>query len=125
MNSLGKKFNDYEQDFSSKTVETLQSVEVTIPAIKIRLFGDDKQKQEEWKKAWPQFPANIFWTTVSSEVPEIWGKIRIVNGKLTPNHLCLGHEFWHIVIVAVARQLNIPVEQVQEMLLNPDELINL
>ena len=105
MNKLGTLFNDYASAFSARTEGTAFDVDFTL-TVRIRLFGTDKRKNEAWEKE-HGFKGPIYFTTISTDPPQIYGDLRQVKAgthraALVVNHLSLGHEILHALRVAMA-----------------------
>jgi len=106
INRLGELFNEYHKEHLAATQESPQMEDVTL-TVRIRLYGNDLQKQMWWDRDWrskhPEW-APVQWCSVSSTPPEIWGDLRETkDGQIAINHLALGHELAHVLKLFDAR----------------------
>jgi len=83
------------QNWFTLNKETDQNIDQTI-TVRIRGFGSEKEKQEQWNKEFPQFGKVPFGVSVSSNPPQIWFNLREdKNGNIVIPYHVLGHEMVH------------------------------
>lgn len=128
INRLGELFNEYEKEFSRYTEPTRQLIDVTVP-VRVRLYGDQQQKDAAWKREHPEASGSIYFVCVSSNPIEIWGVCRKDpgTGKLCVNHLSLGHELNHAMRVALSNWTLKSEDPAVDgsLMLSPDKYLNL
>ena len=109
INRLGELFNEYHREHLKATQESPQMVDVTL-TVRIRLYGNDLQKQMWWDRDWrsknPEW-GPVQWCSVSSKPPEIWGDLRETeDGEIVINRIALGHELSHALKLLDARVMD-------------------
>ena len=96
---LGELFNRYCSAIDAVSAPTIESIDVFV-AVRIRLYGDQSQKQaafDELAKANGAVWGQVQWSTVSTTPPQIFGDLKQCGGQLMVNHLALGHELCHVL----------------------------
>lgn len=127
MNDFGDLFNKEHEAFCKRPLSG-EKLDIIV-TVRLRAYGSEEQKQEEYKRDWPQFaekslcPAGL---CISSDLIELWIDMR-KDGKYGKNILHraeLAHEFLHAVRVEISRQLGLHIEENPEKdeipLLGPD-----
>ena len=109
INRLGELFNEYHREYLSATETSEQMLDVTL-TVRVRLYGNDLQKQMWWDRDWrskhPEW-GRVQWCSVSSKPPEIWGDLRETeDGEIVINRLALGHEISHALKLLDGRVLD-------------------
>jgi len=127
MNDFGELFNKEHEAFCKRPLSG-EKIDVLV-TFRLRAYGSEEQKQEEYKRDWPQFaekgncPAGL---CISSDPIEIWVDMR-KDGKFSKNIIHraeLAHEVLHAIRIEIARQTGLHLEENPEgdenPLLSPD-----
>lgn len=99
LGKLGKLFNDSQEAYTSLSRPSKAIVDQTI-TIRIRAFGQDKDKQAAWDKEWRAYHpewGSVQQCTVSGFPIQIWTDLREVTGGLMFGTHLIGHELIHAI----------------------------
>ncbi|HHT9145628.1 MAG TPA: hypothetical protein ACFYD4_08110 [Candidatus Wunengus sp. YC61] len=105
---LGNLFNSYNAAINEASEPTDDSIDVEV-RVRIRLFGNNTQKQKAWEEYQKQIGVKwgpVSWANVSSTPQQIWGDLRKRGGEIFINKLALGHELVHSLKILDQRVMN-------------------
>lgn len=86
--TLGELTNDFNRAVDHKTEPSADYVDLDI-TVRVRLYGRNEDKQRDWKQL---FDSQVQWGMISTDPPQIFGDLRMVDGELFVNPLMIGHE---------------------------------